>query len=162
MVHPMKKTFTYTNICLLSLLFGSLNAQVVVLPETVKFPLITTANDKSQIVAIWEFQTITSIYYSDPQETSTTKRDKNHQEALTFQKDGSFSYRGVYEGSKYASSGSWNTEKATLTMDADGVKTICDYEVTGEIMTLTVREEESEEFYRTYSVLKYKNKIISR
>jgi hypothetical protein len=142
----MKKTFTYINICLLSLLFGSLNAQ----------------NDKSQVVGIWEFQTITSIYYSDPQETSTTKRDKDHQETLTFREDGSFSYHGIDEGSKYASIGLWNTEKATLTMDAGGVKTICDYEVTGEMMTLTVREEASEEFYKAFSILKYKNKIISR
>lgn len=142
----MKKTFTYINICLLSLLFGSLNAQ----------------NDKSQVVGIWEFQTITSIYYSDPQETSTTKRDKDHQETLTFREDKSFSYHGVDEGSKYASIGLWNTEKATLTMDAGGVKTICDYEVTGEMMTLTVREEASEEFYKAFSILKYKNKIISR
>ena len=146
MVYPMKKTFTYINICLLSLLFGSLNAQ----------------NDKSQVVGIWEFQTITSIYYSDPQETSTTKRDTDHQETLIFREDGTFNYHGVDEGSKYASIGLWNTEKATLTMDAGGVKTICDYEVTGEMMTLNVREEASEEFYRSYSVLKYKNKIISR
>ena len=146
MVYPMKKTIAFTNICLLSLLFGSLNAQ----------------NDKSQIVGIWEFQTITSIYYSDPQETSTTNRDKDHQETLIFHEDGTFNYHGVDEGSKYASIGSWNTEKATLTMDAGGVKTICDFEVAGEIMTLTVRGEESEEFYRMYSVLKYKNKIISR
>jgi hypothetical protein len=146
MVYPMKKTFTYINICLLLLLFGSLNAQ----------------NDKSQVVGIWEFQTITSIYYSDPQETSTTKRDKDHQETLTFREDGSFSYHGIDEGSKYASIGLWNTEKATLTMDAGGVKTICDYEVTGEMMTLTVREEASEEFYKAFSILKYKNKIISR
>jgi len=147
MVHPMKKTIAYTNICLLSLLFGSLNAQ----------------NEKSKIVGIWEFQTITSIYYSDPQETSSTRRDKDHQETLTFREDGTFSYHGVDEGSKYASIiGSWNIEKITLTMDVSGVKTICDYEVTGELMTLTVREEESEEYYRTFSVLKYKNKIISR
>ena len=146
MVYPMKKTFAYINICLLSLLFGSLNAQ----------------NDKSQVVGIWEFQTITSIYYSDPQETSTTKRDKDHQETLTFREDGSFSYHGIDEGSKYASIGLWNTEKATLTMDAGGVKTICDYEVTGEMMTLTVREKASEEFYKAFSILKYKNKIISR
>ena len=147
MVHPMKKTFAFTNICLLSLLFGSLNAQ----------------NEKSKIVGIWEFQTITSIYYSDPQETSSTRRDKDHQETLTFREDGTFSYHGVDEGSKYASIiGSWNIEKITLTMDVSGVKTICDYEVTGELMTLTVREEESEEYYRTFSVLKYKNKIISR
>jgi hypothetical protein len=147
MVHPMKKTIAYTNICLLLLLFGILNAQ----------------NDKSKIVGIWEFQTITSIYYSDPQETSSTTRDKDHQETLTFREDGSFSYHGVDEGSKYASIiGSWNIEKTTLTMDVSGVKTICDYEVTGELMTLTVREEESEEYYRTFSVLKYKNKIISR
>ena len=147
MVHPMKKTITYINICLLLLLFGSLNAQ----------------NDKSKIVGIWEFQTITSIYYSDPQETLSTSRDENHQETLTFREDGSFSYHGVDEGSKYASIiGSWNIEKTTLIMDVSGVKTICDYEVTGELMTLTVREEESEEYYRTFSVLKYKNKIISR
>jgi hypothetical protein len=147
MVHPMKKTIAYTNICLLLLLFGILNAQI----------------DKSKIVGIWEFQTITSIYYSDPQETSSTTRDKDHQETLTFREDGSFSYHGVDEGSKYASIiGSWNIEKTTLTMDVSGVKTICDYEVTGELMTLTVREEESEEYYRTFSVLKYKNKIISR
>ena len=146
MVHPMKKTFAYTSICLLSLLFGSLNAQ----------------NDKSQIVGIWEFQTITSIYYSDPQEALTTKRDKDHQETLIFREDGSFNYHGVDEGSKYASIGLWNTEKTTLTMDAGGVKTICDYEVTGEMMTLTVSEEASEEFYKAFSILKYKNKIISR
>ena len=146
MVHPMKKTIAYTNICLLLLLFGILNAQ----------------NDKSKIVGIWEFQTITSIYYSSPQETSSTNRDNNHQETLTFREDGSFCYHGVDEGSKYASIGSWNIENTTLSMDAGGVKTICDYEVTGDIMTLTVREEESEEFYKTFSVLKYKNKIISR
>ena len=146
MVHPMKKTIAYANIFLLLLLFGSLNAQI----------------DKSKIVGIWEFQTITSIYYSEPEETSTTKRDKDHQETLIFHEDGSFNYHGVDEGSKYASIGSWNTEKATLIMDAGGVKTICDYEVTGDMMTLTVREEASEEFYKAYSVIKYKNKIISR
>ncbi len=147
MVHPMKKTIAYTNICLILLLFGILNAQ----------------NNKSKIVGIWEFQTMTSIYYSDPKETSSTSRDENHQETLTFRENGSFNYHGVDEGSKYASIiGLWNTEKTTLTMDAGGVKTICDFEVTGEMMTLTVREEETEEFYRTFSVLKYKNKIISR
>ena len=146
MVHPMKKTIAYANIFLLLLLFGSLNAQI----------------DKSKIVGIWKFQTITSIYYSEPQETSTTKRDKDHQETLTFREDKSFSYHGVDEGSKYASIGLWNTEKTKLTMDAGGVKTICDYEVTGEMMTLTVREEASEEFYKAFSILKYKNKIISR
>lgn len=146
MVHPMKKTIAYSNICLLLLLFGSLTAQ----------------NDKSKIVGIWEFQTITSIYYSDPQDTSTTKRDKDHQETLTFREDGSFSYHGIDEGSKYASIGLWNTEKTTLTMNAGGVKTICDYEVTGEMMTLTVIEKASEEFYKAFSILKYKNKIISR
>ncbi|MBT3607749.1 MAG: hypothetical protein HN815_08985 [Candidatus Marinimicrobia bacterium] len=142
----MKKTIAYTNIFLLLLLFGILNAQ----------------NDKSKIVGIWEFQTITSIYYSDPQETSSTRRDNNQQETLIFHEDGTFNYHGVDEGSKYASIGSWNIENTTLSMDAGGVKTICDYEVTGDIMTLTVREEESEEFYKTFSVLKYKNKIISR
>ena len=146
MVHPMTKTIAYSNICLLLFLFGSLTAQ----------------NDKSKIVGIWEFQTITSIYYSSPQETLSTNRDKGHQETLTFREDGSFSYHGIDEGSKYASIGLWKTEKATLTMDAGGVKTICDYEVTGDMMTLTVREKESEEFYKTFSVLKYKNKIISR
>jgi hypothetical protein len=146
MVHPMKKTIAYTNICLLLFLFGSLNAQ----------------NDKSKIVGIWEFQTITSIYYSDPKETSSTSRDENHQETLIFHEGGSFNYHGVDGGSKYASIGLWNTEKTTLTMDASEVKTICDFEVTGGILTLTVREEESEEFYKTFSVLKYKNKIISR
>jgi len=146
MVHPMKKTIAYSNICLLLLLFGSLTAQ----------------NDKSKIVGIWEFQTITSIYYSDPQETLSTNRDKEHQETLTFREDGTFSYHGVDGSSKYASIGLWNTEKSTLTMDAGGVKTICDYEVTGDMMTLTVREEASEEFYKAYSVIKYKNKIISR
>jgi hypothetical protein len=146
MVHPMKKTIAYSNICLLLFLFGSLTAQ----------------NDKSKIVGIWEFQTITSIYYSSPQETLSTNRDKGHQETLTFREDGSFSYHGIDEGSKYASIGLWKTEKATLIMDAGGVKTICDYEVTGDMMTLTVREKESEEFYKTFSVLKYKNKIISR
>jgi len=142
----MKKTITHTNSCLLLLLFGSLNAQ----------------NDKSKIVGIWEFQTITSIYYSNPQETSSTNRGKDHQETLTFREDGTFSYHGIDGGTKYASIGLWNIEKAILTMDAGGVKTICEFEVTGDIMTLTVREDESEEFYRTYSVLKYKNKIISR
>ena len=146
MVHLMKKTIAYTNICLILLLFGSLNAQ----------------NDKSKIVGIWEFQTMTSIYYSEPQETASTRRNENHQETLTFREDGTFSYHGVDGGSKYASIGLWNIEKATLTMDASGVKTICDFEVTGDILTLTVREDESEEFYRMYSVLKYKNKIISR
>ena len=146
MGHPMKKTIAYTNICLLLLLFGSLNAQ----------------NDKSKIVGIWEFQTMTSIYYSEPQETVSTRRDENHQETLIFHEDGTFNYHGVDGESKYASIGLWNIEKATLTMDASEIKTICDFEVTGEILTLTVREEESEEFYRMYSVLKYKNKIINR
>ena len=71
MVHPMKKTIAYTNICLLLLLFGCLHAQ----------------NDKSKIVGIWEFQTITSIYYSDPQETLSTNRDKEHQETLIFHEE---------------------------------------------------------------------------
>ena len=78
----MKKTIAYTNICLLLLLFGSLNAQ----------------NDKSQVVGIWEFQTITSIYYSDPQETLSTNRDKEHQETLIFHEDGTFNYIALCQG----------------------------------------------------------------
>ena len=47
-------------------------------------------------------------------------------------------------------------------MDAKGIKTFCDYEVSGDMMTLRVTEEESEKYYKTFSVLKYKNKITNR
>jgi hypothetical protein len=146
MVYPMKKMITYVNIFLLLFLLSILNAQ----------------NDKSKIVGVWEFQTITSIYYSSPQETSTTNRSNDQQETLTFREDGTFSYYGFDEGLKYASIGIWNAEKSTITMDANEIKTICDYEVSGNMMTLSVTEEESQEYYKTFSVLKYKNKITNR
>ncbi len=146
MVYPMKKMITYINIFLLLFLLSILNAQ----------------NNKSKIIGVWEFQTITSTYYSSPKETSTTNRSNDQRETLTFREDGTFSYYGFDEGSKYASIGIWNAEKATITMDASGIKTICDFEVNGDMMTLKVTEEDSEEYYKTFSVLKYKNKITNR
>jgi hypothetical protein len=146
MVYPMKKMISYVNIFLLLFLLSILHAQ----------------NDKSKIVGVWEFQTITSIYYSSPQETLTTNRSNYQQETLTFRENGTFSYYGFDEGSKYASIGIWNAEKSTITMDANGIKTFCEYKVSGDMMTLSVKEEESEEYYKTFSVLKYKNKITNR
>ena len=144
MVHLMKKLLLLIRFTPLALLCVMLNAQ----------------DGGSEIIGIWEFQTMTSVYYSEPKEITTTVLDKNHRETLTFRADGSFSYRGVYDGVEDASVGVWKITKVKLTMDVRGEKTICNYEVNGKILTLTFNEKESDEFYGTNSVLKYKNRLI--
>jgi len=84
--------------------------------------MLNAQDGGSEIIGIWEFQTMTSVYYSEPKEITTTDLDKNHRETLTFRADGSFSYRGVYDGVEDASVGAWKITKVKLTMDVRGGK----------------------------------------
>ena len=118
-------------------------------------------NGDSEIIGIWEFQTITSTYFSDPQEIISNDQGVNNRETLTFRGDQSFSFRGIYDGIENAGIGIWEISESKLTINVNGEKTIGNYDLNGALLTLNIDEEETDDYYASNSILKYKKRIIS-
>ena len=123
--------------------------------------LIYAQGKDREIVGSWEYQTMTTIYSSDPQDIITTNKGDHYRETFTFLEDGVFSYRGVYDGIEDAGLGIWDTEKGKLIFNIKEEKTIGNYEINQNILTLIINDRETNEYYGSSSVLKYKKKFTN-
>ena len=122
--------------------------------------LIQAQEKDKEIIGSWEYQTMTTIYFSEPKEIITTDKSSYYQETFTFRKDGSFSVRGIYEGFEDAELGIWETNNGALTLNMKKEKTIGKYKINENILTLIIDEKETDEYYSSNSVLKYKKMFI--
>lgn len=107
------------------------------------------------IIGTWVFQSMTTTYYSDPQETETIDKDDDYSETLIFAADGTFNYQGSSSGEADQGSGSWSANENKLTTIVGTEKTIGQYTVVDGVLTITTDEEETDEYFATKSDVVY-------
>lgn len=123
--------------------------------------VLNAQNNPKEISGIWEFQSITTVFNSEPKETISDKKDNTHRETMTIRDDDSFSFRGVYDGYENAGIGSWYIADGKIIFNVDGGKIEGKYTILNRIFTLIINDFETDEFYESNSVLKYKQTLIA-
>ena len=113
------------------------------------------SENTNPIIGTWVFQSMTTTYYSDPQETETTDKDDDYSETLIFAADGTFNYQGSSAGETDQGSGSWSVNENQLTTIVGTEKTIGEYTVADGVLTITTDEEETDEYFATKSNVVY-------
>jgi len=108
------------------------------------------------IIGTWVFESMTTTFYSDPQEIETVDKDDDYSETLIFGKDGTFNFEGSSAGEVDQGKGSWLTNGNQLTTIIKTEKTIGEYNVADGILTIITNEEETEQYFATKSVVVYK------
>jgi hypothetical protein len=144
MPHPMK----------------NLKIMIRLIPYAFLTVVIFAQNKQDKIIGIWEFQTITTLFNSEPEETLIINKDINNSETLTIRDDGSFSFRGIYESMGNAGIGTWTTEENHLILNVTNQKIVSNYEHKNNILFLTIFEAETNNYYGSNSVIKYTKRLI--
>ncbi|MBC8467011.1 MAG: hypothetical protein H8D58_00310 [Candidatus Marinimicrobia bacterium] len=139
----------------------NLNKMIRILPIFFLTVMLFAQKNQDEITGIWEFQTITTIFISYPNEDTMTEKNINDHETLTFRADGTFSYRGIYENVDAAGIGLWNISGDMLTLNVNNQKVVSQYECKKGILLLSVNEAETDDYYESNSIIKYKKSIIS-
>ncbi|MBT5115921.1 MAG: hypothetical protein HN655_00395 [Candidatus Marinimicrobia bacterium] len=139
----------------------NLNKMIRILPIFFLTVMLFAQKNQDEITGIWEFQTITTIFISYPNENTMTDKNINDRETLTFRSDGTFSYRGIYENVDAAGNGLWNISGDMLTLNVNNQKVVSQYECKKGILLLSVNEAETDDYYESNSIIKYKKNNIS-
>ncbi|MDC0480320.1 hypothetical protein OAN76_02445 [Candidatus Marinimicrobia bacterium] len=139
----------------------NLNKMIRILPIFFLTVVLFAQKNQDEITGIWEFQTITTIFISYPNENTMTDKNINDRETLTFRSDGTFSYRGIYENVDAAGNGLWNISGDMLTLNVNNQKVVSQYECKKGILLLSVNEAETDDYYESNSIIKYKKNNIS-
>ena len=139
----------------------NLNKMIRILPIFFLTVMLFAQKNQDEITGIWEFQTITTIFISYPNENTMTDKNINDRETLTFRSDGTFSYRGIYENVDAAGNGLWNISGDMLTLNVNNQKVVSQYECKKGILLLSVIEAETDDYYESNSIIKYKKNNIS-
>lgn len=139
----------------------NLNKMIRILPIFFLTVMLFAQKNQDEITGIWEFQTITTIFISYPNENTMTDKNINDRETLTFRSDGTFSYRGIYENVNAAGNGLWNISGDMLTLNVNNQKVVSQYECKKGILLLSVNEAETDDYYESNSIIKYKKNNIS-
>tara|TARA_Y100000590_G_scaffold177516_1_gene202700 strand:- start:93 stop:398 length:306 start_codon:yes stop_codon:yes gene_type:complete len=98
---------------------------------------------------------MSTIYYSDPEEKEIIKKDDNYNEILIFSQDGTFNYKGKSDGDLDQGGGLWIISGEKLTTIVDNEKTISEYSIIDEVLTITTNEIETEEYFATKAIIVY-------
>ena len=139
----------------------NLNKMIRIFPIFFLTVVLFAQKNQDEITGIWEFQTITTIFISYPNENTMTDKNINDRETLTFRSDGTFSYRGIYENVDAAGNGLWNISGDMLTLNVNNQKVVSQYECKKGILLLSVNEAETDDYYESNSIIKYKKNNIS-
>ncbi len=113
------------------------------------------SENKNLIIGSWVFQSMSTIYYSDPEEKEIIKKDDNYNEILIFSQDGTFNYKGKSDGDLDQGGGLWIISGEKLTTIVDNEKTISEYSIIDEVLTITTNEIETEEYFATKAIIVY-------
>ena len=113
------------------------------------------SENTNPIIGTWLFQSMTTTYYSDPQETETIDKDDDYSETLIFAADGTFNYQGSSAGETDQGSGSWSVNENQLTTIVGTEKTIGEYTVDDGVLIITTDDEETDEYFATKSNVVY-------
>ena len=133
---------------------------------SIRFGIITLfiifihAQDNSDtLVGAWEFKSMTTIHYSEPKQVEIIYSGEKNNETLIFNQDGSFTYKGVSNGGQDNDTGSWVTESDQLIIDLKNMKTISNYKIFDNALTIIIHEVKTDEYHAFDTVLEYKKRI---
>ena len=130
---------------------------------SIRFGIITlliifihAQENRDALVGTWEFQSMTTIHYSEPKQVDIIYSGEKNNETLTFNQDSSFTYKGVSSGKKDNDTGSWSTENDQLIIDLKNMKTISKYKIFDNTLTIIIHEVKTDEYHAFDTVLEYK------
>ena len=133
---------------------------------SIRFGIITlliifihAQENRDALVGTWEFQSMTTIHYSEPKQVEIIYSGEKNNETLTFNQDGSFTYKGVSNGEQDNDTGSWITESDQLIIDLKNMKTISKYKIVDNELTIIIHEVKTDEYHAFDTVLEYKKRI---
>jgi len=110
------------------------------------------------IIGSWDFQEMTSIFFSEPVEESIQKKNKENHEVLNFRENGTFSHRGISEGIDVAGIGTWSINNTTLKINTGGTQISCTFLISGSLLKITIDEIETDDFYASKTIITYRKK----
>ncbi len=133
---------------------------------SIRFGIITlliifihAQENRDALVGTWEFQSMTTIHYSEPKQVEIIYSGEKNNETLTFNQGGSFTYKGVSNGEQDNDTGSWITESDQLIIDLKNMKTISKYKIVDNELTIIIHEVKTDEYHAFDTVLEYKKRI---
>ena len=112
--------------------------------------------NRDALVGTWEFISMTTIHYSEPKQVEIIYSGEKNNETLTFNQDGSFTYKGVSNGEQDNDTGSWSTENDQLIIDLKNVKTISKNKILDNALTIIIHDMKTDEYHAFDTVLEYK------
>ena len=87
------------------------------------------------------------------------KNGEKNNETLTFNQDGSFTYKGVSNGEQDNDTGSWSTENNQLIIDLINMKTMSKYKILDNVLTIIIHDKKTDDYHAFDTVLEYKKRI---
>ena len=130
---------------------------------SIRFGIITlliifihAQENRDTLTGAWEFKSMTTIHYSEPKQVEIIYSGEKNNETLTFNQDGSFSYKGVSNGEQDNDTGSWITESDQLIIDLINMKTISKYKIFDNALTIIMHDVQTDEYHAFDTVLEYK------
>ena len=130
---------------------------------SIRFGIITlliifihAQENRDTLTGAWEFKSMTTIHYSEPKQVEIIYSGEKNNETLTFNQDGSFTYKGVSNGKQDNDTGSWITESDKLIIDLKNMKTISKYKIFDNALTIIMHDVQTDEYHAFDTVLEYK------
>ncbi len=108
-----------------------------------------------KLVDNWIFQSMETITQAEVEEKETLYKNDDNVETLTFHRSGSMSYTSLDSGKDKKGRGRWFINDNYLRIIADSDTVDATYYITGDILTIIISEEESEEFYGYKNIVRY-------
>ena len=126
---------------------------------TLLIVFIHAQENRDTLVGAWEFKSMTTIHYSEPKQVEIIYSGEKNNETLTFNQDGSFTYKGVSNGELDNDTGSWSTENNQLIIDLINMKTMSKYKILDTDLTIIIHDKKTDEYHAFDTVLEYKKRI---
>ena len=106
----------------------------------------------------WIFQSMEIITYAELEESETIFRDNTNQERIRFNKSSEMEYFSNFDGGKNSGSGRWLIKNDSLSIIISGDTINASYKILDDILLITTVEKETEEFYKSKTIMKYEVK----
>jgi len=99
----------------------------------------STESSVHPLVGVWE---TTEVTFTEGNDSSIEIMDENISITFIFGEDETLTFTSIIEGETETDSGTWSATGNKLTVVMDGKTTVCDYSISGNILTLTFEETE--------------------
>ena len=111
-----------------------------------------------KLIDEWVFLSMETITYNKEEEREVVTQNEKNVETLSFHRSGSMSFASLNKGKEKKGRGLWLIKNENIRIIALEDTIDATYSIDNGILTLTTFEKETDEFYGSSSIVKYKNK----